>query len=193
MEDTEKQNIIEEYTRILDKYSGFIKMNHNKLDNIANQKSKDLVAIRKSLLEYYNEFSDLEINTSKCKCLDNDKIMLEINDTKMSLSELNEVVQILLNRISIKYIYPITLQLSGLDNKKAKRRDFIFFAGSIFISSIISMFTTWYFDKENDNDLENYSKTIINQKKDDSIMIRQNNCILRENRIILDSLILRKK
>lgn len=120
MEDTEKQNIIEEYTRILDKYSGFIKMNHNKLDNIANQKSKDLVAIRKSLLEYYNEFSDLEINTSKCKCLDNDKIMLEINDTKMSLSELNEVVQILLNRISIKYIYPITLQLSGLDNKKRK-------------------------------------------------------------------------
>lgn len=55
------------------------------------------------------------------------------------------------------------------------------------------MFTTWYFDKENDNDLENYSKTIINQKKDDSIMIRQNNCILRENRIILDSLKLRKK
>lgn len=193
MTDTEKQNIVNTYNDILNKYSEFITNNQDGLNNTSNLDATKLFFLRENLLEFYNKFSDLEIETSKCRYLNNNREWIQIEGNRMTLSDLNEVVKTLLNRISLKYIYPITLQLGGLDNKKAKRRDYKLFACSILISSFISVLTTWYFDRGNDNDLENYSKIIINQQKNDSIMIRQNSHILRENRAVLDSLKLRRK
>lgn len=193
MTDTDKQSIVNTYNDILNRYSEFITNNQDGLNNTSNLDATKLFFLRENLLEFYNKFSDLEIETSKCRYLNNNRERITIEGKEMTLSDLNEVIKILLNRISLKYIYPITLQLGGLDNKKAKRRDYKLFAGSILISSFISVFTTWYFDRGNDNDLENYSKIIINQQKNDSIMIRQNSYILRENRVILDSLKLRGK
>jgi hypothetical protein len=79
---------------------------------------------------------------------------------------INEQAKSWLNRLS-STLNILTIKASEFNEISARRRDYWILAVSIFISTLIGVFTTWFFDKENDKDLNN--KTVEFKRYQDSI------------------------
>jgi len=135
----------------------------------------DLLKKRTKLFYLYSELSDASYEVSPCKIKHkiNGKNIYIIRDGGKYTSIENVYVNssYWLNRLNTKYIYPITIELSDLNEKEAKERERSFFKRSVtlsvtfsFIVSALFYFLGTFFNNTNDL-LKVYHDEIVNNQK----------------------------
>jgi hypothetical protein len=171
-ENKNQQHGTNEENQLAQKYDNFVKEKlKGKIDSYLQTKDLKKSAIIDRMDEIqilYIEMFNIQYNISQ---ISPQKKLLTYKENLNTSKEvyvyaINEQAKSWLNRLS-STLNILTIKASEFNEISARRRDYWILAVSIFISTLIGVFTTWFFDKENDKDLNN--KTVEFKRYQDSI------------------------
>lgn len=156
--------LINQYYKIIEDIEILIK------EYILETKDKDLLIRQRNDLQIqYDKLSHIQYFISPAHFPSDTKVKNMYNK-EVNIQVFDNACKDWLNRVHLRYLYPIILRLSEFSERGARLRDFILFGLSIIISTLLGLGITWSFDRNNDYDLDETGKDIIN-KIDSSMML----------------------
>lgn len=148
--------------------------------NLKTKKKRLLIQQRDAFQLQFDMLSQIQYFISPVK-QDPNFLVKNSNGINVKIQFFDIACKDWLNRVHLRYLYPIILRLSEFSERRAKLRDIFIFVLSIFVSALIGAGITHWFDVKNDRDIDNLGFAIL--KKSDYVLDQ-----LNQQKVIIDSL-----